>query len=121
MIRVYGFNQSAKVEWPEHEARWVVLLNDLVFIDSKEIIWKAKAGSIVDGASIPRIIWPIIGSPFVGKYRRASIIHDVFCDIKKRPWQDVHRVFYEMMLVDGVNKKKAWLMYQAVYFGGPRW
>ena len=45
----------------------------------------------------------LIGGPFEGKYRVASIIHDYYRDVRSRPWQDVHRVFYEAMLASGVS------------------
>lgn len=69
----------------------------------------------------PRFAWSIIGGPFEGKYRKASVIHDVTCVEKARPWQEVHLAFYEAMLADGVGEKKAKVMYAAVYHRGPRW
>ena len=67
----------------------------------------------MDGASIPRFFWRFIGSPFIGRYRRASVIHDVHCNLKCHSSAQVHRVFYEMML-------KAWAMWLAVRLFGPR-
>jgi len=34
---------------------------------------------ITDGASIPRWLQPIVGSPWSGKYPRAAVIHDWLC------------------------------------------
>lgn len=114
------FNGPVFCVWPEEEERWVIITKKLTFYFAGKI-WSAKPGSIVDGASIPKFAWLIIGSPFIGKYRRASVIHDVYCDNQTRPWQEVHWIFYQMMLADGVEKIKAWTMYQAVYYFGPRW
>jgi hypothetical protein len=83
--------------------------------------WIAPANSVVDGASIPQWAWSIIGGPFEGKYRDASVIHDVACDEKKAHWQDVHLTFYNAMLTNGVEIVKAKIMYAAVYYFGPRW
>ena len=94
---------------------------NLIYIDSTGKKWVAPGGSIVNGASIPRLLWRAIGSPFVGKYRRASVIHDVYCDIKTRPWKDVHRCFLEMMETDGVSRIKRRVMFMAVWAFGPRW
>lgn len=116
-----GFNGLVKVAWLADNPRKMVLLDSLVFIDSKDKVWIAAKGSLIDGASIPDIFWRIIGAPFVGYYRRASVIHDVYCDLKIESWQQTHKCFYEMMLFDGVPKWKAWLMYKAVYLFGPRW
>src|SRR5690606_6494125 len=58
---------------------------------------------------------------FEGPYRNASVIHDVACDQKQRPWRDVHRAFYTAMLAAQVDPIKAKIMYGAVYQFGPRW
>jgi Protein of unknown function (DUF1353) len=92
-----------------------------VFRDSKCRNWQVPEGATVDGASIPRPLWSLIGGPFEGKYRNASVIHDWFCDRRTRPWQHVHRMFYDGMLAMGVPSAQANLMYMAVYYGGPRW
>jgi hypothetical protein len=101
--------------------RNVKLLADLIFYDPQETRWSVPAGAVVDGASIPSVFWPVIGGPFEGKYRDASIIHDWFCDKRTRTWQATHRVFYDGMLVSGVSQRKAKVMYFAVRWRGPRW
>lgn len=83
--------------------------------------WNVPINTIVDGASIPRVFWSLIGGPFEGLYRDASIIHDYYCDIRTQPWTDVHRMFYYAMLCSGVSDLKARIMYYAVYRFGPRW
>lgn len=75
----------------------------------------------MDGASIPQIAWSIIGGSFEGKYRKASVIHDVACNAKNRPWQDVHEAFYTAMLAGGAEGIKAKIVCAAVYYFGPRW
>lgn len=37
---------------------------------------EVKAGFVYDGASIPRLFWSLIGSPFTGTHTRAAFIHD---------------------------------------------
>lgn len=104
-----------------NDGREMELTQDFSFVDEHNITWHAPKSSVVDGASIPRFFWRYIGSPFVGKYRRASVIHDVYCQTKSRPHDDVHQVFYDMMIVDGVDKSDAIKMYLAVKTGGPKW
>ena len=58
---------------------------------------------------------------FEGKYRQASVLHDVACDRKIEPWEQVHEMFYWAMLASGVSSLKAKIMYAAVYHKGPRW
>ena len=121
------FNADAdevRTEWlknhdgDDHAMR---LLDNLIYVDDKTNRWTAPKGSIIDGASIPRFLWSFIGSPFTGDYRRASIIHDVYCENKEETWQNTHKVFREIMLHDGVSKWKARLMFWAVWRFGPRW
>lgn len=116
-----GFDNTVKVEWLENDPRLMRLLEPLAFTDARGIIWPVDRGDIIDGASIPRFCWRIVGSPFIGMYRRASVIHDIYCGLKTRPWQQVHQCFYEMMLFDGVPRLKADLMYKFVHRLGPRW
>lgn len=65
--------------------------------------------------------WSFIGGPFEGKYRNASVIHDVACDLALRRWEDVHEAFFNAMRAGGVEVIKAKIMYGAVYHFGPRW
>jgi hypothetical protein len=83
--------------------------------------WPVPAEAIVDGASIPQPFWSVIGGPFEGLYRDASIIHDYYCDMQTRAWQSTHRMFYQAMRCSGVGSIKAKIMYYAVYRFGPRW
>lgn len=114
-----GFDSTVKVEWlKDREMR---LLESVSFVDKKGATWTANKSDVIDGASIPRFFWRFIGSPFIGKYRRPSVIHDVECVKKSSPHKEVHALFYEMMLSEGVPKLKAKAMYSAVRMGGPKW
>jgi hypothetical protein len=110
-----------RTEWL-NDGRTMMLINDFTFVDSAGRRWVAKKGSRVDGASIPQPLWST-GGPYEGRYRDASVVHDVYCDEtpKTRTWKAVHRMFYEAMLVSAVSKSRALLMYGAVYRHGPRW
>ena len=108
------------VEWLP-DGRNMKLMEAFVYVDPHGQRWNAPAGSVVNGASIPQFAWSIIGGPFEGKYRDASVIHDVACRSKERPWQDVHEAFYTAMLASGVEAIRAKVMYAAVYHFGPRW
>lgn len=120
-MKVGAFNGPVKAVWLKDDLRDMRIISPLHYSDSNGRIWTAPIGSRVNGASIPRVFWWLIGSPFVGKYRRASVIHDVYCTTHTRSAQDVHKVFYEMMRADGVSRLKAWVMFQAVDKFGPRW
>lgn len=103
------------------DGRRMQLLSDLTFIDENSNLWYVPERWVIDGASIPAVFWTSIGSPFVGKYRNASIVHDYYCDVKTTTWKATHRMFYSASIASGVNQIKAKLMYSAVYLGGPRW
>lgn len=106
--------------WLPNDPRRMELVSTIEFIDPTGKKWLAQSGEIIDGASIPRLFW-VWGSPFVGLYRRASVIHDIYCQYKTRPAAEVHKAFYDMCLADGVGKIKAKLMYNAIKLGGPKW
>ena len=117
------FSSTVKVEWVPGSGRLMRVLETIRFTDSEGLNWFAPEGSIVDGASIPRLLWTAVGSPFVGLYRRAAVLHDVYCANKPehRPSTAVHKMFKEAMLADGVSPIRAWYMYNAVRMFGPRW
>lgn len=114
------FIGEVEVQWLG-DGRSMRLLSDFAFVDSHGEQWTAPAGSVVDGASIPKIFWSSLGSPFVGKYRRASILHDVACQERTRPYKKVHKMFYEAMRADGTPNNMAKKLYRAVKLFGPRW
>jgi hypothetical protein len=117
------FTSNIKVEWLDEKGadRGMMLTESVWYFDNNNKPWVACSGRSIDGASIPKFLWSIFGSPFVGDYRRASVFHDVACIDKSETHQAVHRMFYEAMLDDGVGKKKAWTMYQGVRVLGPKW
>ena len=114
------FTGMANVEFLP-DGRGMRLTKDFSYTDPAGGTWMAPAGSVVDGASIPKFAWSLIGGPFEGKYRDASVIHDIACIKKDRPWELVHLAFYNAMLASGVDRTSARIMYAAVYHFGPRW
>lgn len=96
------------------------IIQDFSFVDANGKTWLAPANSIVDGASIPELLWSIVGGPFEGDYRDASVVHDVYCDIKTRPSKEVHQCFAEMLKVLGLPFWKRKLMSLCVKTFGPK-
>ncbi len=107
-------------QW-QGDGRSMVLTEPFEFIDAKGLHWPVPKGTYVDGASIPWPLWSIIGGPFEGKYRDASVIHDFYCDVHLRQWREVDRMFYDAMIASGVDERQAKVMYLGVLWGGPRW
>ncbi|MBN8848775.1 MULTISPECIES: DUF1353 domain-containing protein [unclassified Sphingomonas] len=73
---------ESKTRWETERGpdRNMVLLEDFWFIDRKGRKWSAARSSRISGASIPKPLWTIVGSPHTGDYRRASIVHDIACE-----------------------------------------
>jgi uncharacterized protein DUF1353 len=114
------YNGQVEARW-ENDGRTMSLLSELHYTDPEGIVWIAPAGSVVDGASIPRVLWSFMGGPFDGKYRNASVLHDVAYDQKTRPWPQCDRMFYNAMRCSGVSATEAKTMYYALYRHGRHW
>jgi hypothetical protein len=105
----------------EDDGRSMTLVEPFAYVDPRASRWPAPAGAVVNGASIPRAFWSLIGGPFSGEFRDASVVHDVACETRDRPWRAVHAMFYEACRCGGVGAIKAKTMYYAVFHFGPRW
>jgi hypothetical protein len=62
------FEGRVIAEWLP-DGRQMKLVEDFAYIDNASVRWDAPKGSVIDGASIPRVLWTVIGGPFEGKYR----------------------------------------------------
>jgi len=116
-VSQYGtFEGDVVARWLTHggDDRDMKLMQNFAFTGPDMKRWVAPKGSVVNGASIPAALWSTVGPPFVGDYRRATVIHDVACEEKTEPHDEVHRAFYYAMRADGVGWLKANTMYQAV-------
>jgi Protein of unknown function (DUF1353) len=114
------YSGNVEARW-ENDGRTMTLLSELRYVDPDGVLWTAPAGSVVDGASIPRSLWSFMGGPFDGKYRNASVLHDVAYDQHIRPWQQCDRMFYNAMRCSGVSAVEAKTMYFALYKFGRHW
>lgn len=99
------------------------------FTDPSDAVWDAPVDSLIDGASIPRPLWTLVGSPYTGDYRRASIVHDIACDragsdTKKRRAAD--RMFYRACRAGDCSIAQSIILYLGVRIGAiwlrvPQW
>lgn len=114
----------------EVEVRWLStpgpdrvmeLMSDFAYVDPAGKRWDVPAGAKIDGASIPQVFWTAFGPPFVGDYRRASVVHDHYCVVRTETDTDTHRMFRDACRTGGVAHLKASAMYAAVNLGGPHW
>ena len=78
-------------------------------------------GFVYDGASIPRLIWSPLGVTPDGLHRAATLVHD-YLYINRRHFsytrKEVDKLFLRQMLILGMNRRKAKLMYRGVRLFG---
>lgn len=96
------------------------LLEDFTYTDPQGRVWRANVNSVVNGASIPQALWSAIGSPYAGKYRNASIVHDVYCVLyegnpSKRKEADI--MFAQACLCGGCTPRETRRLYAGVRAG----
>jgi len=116
-----GFSGEPVTRWTAE--RSMRLVEAFSYEDRKGKIWEAPAGSEINGATIPRALWTSIGAPFVGNYRRATIVHDYFVGELSNPAvtsaerKAADRMFYHACLHDGCSLKFAGILYIGVCLG----
>lgn len=104
------------------DGREMELTEDFVFVDSSGVRYECKKGDIIDGSSIPWYLWSVTAmSPFVGKHRKGAVTHDIECKLKRKPYKQVHSMYYKAIRLAGVGKIRAKLMYKGIKIGGPKW
>ncbi len=117
-----GFSGYPETQWGENY-RDMTLLSDFSYTDKSGKLWLVPAGSHLNGATIPRALWAHVGSPYVGKYRRASVVHDYFVgegdnpDVSKRKRKKADRMFYEACKFDDCSEAFARILYVGVCLG----
>lgn len=100
--------------------RHVILLMPFRCITSLGVI-VVPAGTICDGASIPRIAWPIIGHPF-DEYLEDAVLHDYLYSAANTEFSrmEADHLFRETMWNRNIPRWKIAAMWSAVRLGGWR-
>ena len=121
--KAYGvFSGEPRTVWLTEPGadRRMELVEPITFEDAAGRVWDAPAGHRVDGASIPRALWTLVGSPYTGDYRRASILHDVACDRHPRDGPERRagdEMFYAACRAGGCGRLEAKLLFLGVRVG----
>ena len=105
------------------------IVNENVFILSKDKTVESlgysitvKKGFDFDGASIPKWLWSVYGSPLNGNYVVASLIHDGLYASQKVSKSVSDKIFLDVMKQSSVGYLKRTSMYLAVkLFGSKAW
>ncbi len=100
------------------------LLKDFEYVRPDGISMIAKAGFVSDGASIPKVAWPIADSPFTGKNLFPALIHDYYCYLGLNDWSEwdssnVHYMFHQGLRTRGESAWKARSKWSFVNLFGP--
>lgn len=93
------------------------LVEDFGYVDQNGKIWLAAKGTYLSGCSIPKPLWSRIGSPFLGSFRKACIVHNnyigtqpsPFCDINQRRKADA--MFYHASKHCGCGNRLSSILY----------
>lgn len=119
-----AFSGQPITEWLTEDRRpdrRMKLLGDFWFIDPAGQQWTVpREYDRLDGASIPRALWTLVGSPYTGDYRRASIVHDHACDLAQGnagARRAADRMFYHACREGGCSVYEATLLYIGVRIG----
>lgn len=104
------FPQCEPVVGSSKKAR---LVHDWYFWIGSKVYW-IPAGYIFDGASIPRIFWTIIGSPFEPDYWAAALAHDWLYLTHFVDRKTADEVIYQLLKQSGVGTIKAHIIWAAV-------
>ena len=71
-----------------------------------------------DGASLPRIFWRILGTPFDPRTMRASCVHDYLYWTQPCTRAEADAVLRAIMILDGCSHLRANLYWLGVRIGG---
>ena len=103
----------------------IILTAELAYrCDRSQQVFVVPQGFVSDGASIPRVLWPIIGQPFDFRWRKEAVLHDFFYraehKIVSRKLAD--QIFYDSLRDNGLRYTKAQSMYIGLrLFGWAAW
>jgi hypothetical protein len=117
----YGkFSGQPQTIWLTEEGadRRMTLLQPFCYLDPKGKPWEVEPGYTVDGATIPPALWSLIGSPYTGDYRRASIVHDKACDgATPAKRKEADQMFFYACRAGGCTWAEAAILYVGVRIG----
>jgi hypothetical protein len=113
------FSGNPRTEWlsDSGDDRNMRVLELFWYTDPDGRRWEAAAGTVINGASIPRTLWSSVGSPYTGAYRRAALVHDAAVDSASVLRADADRMFYFACLCGGCPVVQAKLLYAGVRVG----
>jgi hypothetical protein len=116
------FEEKPKSEQADKNPEWAELCKDWCFwIDG--IKYRIPAGYQIDGASIPRLFWPIVGAPTSETNIIGAWAHDAMFLTHCVPFTTANEVARQLWIQAGKGPRMAAVMKMAVssYFGKKAW
>lgn len=103
--------------------------NVFTLIEPITLYWHGReltvpSGFKSDGASVPRLFWRLVFPPEETMALRGAFFRDYIYRTHLKGWtrEEADRMFYDVIVYDGVPKWRAWLAFVAVrYFGRYAW
>lgn len=113
------FSGNPRTEWlsDKGDDRDMRVIEPFWYIDPQGRRWVAPAGTVINGASIPRTLWSSVGSPYTGDYRRAALVHDAAVGKHGVARAEADTMFYFACLCGGCSVLQAKLLYAGVRLG----
>lgn len=102
-----------------------VLVEDFYFpatVGGWDVVAHVAPGFRTDGASIPRLLWRVLGSPYDPDVIAAAIAHDALYRGEIVPRKDADAAFLALMEACGIaERKRRWLLRGVRWFGWITW
>lgn len=92
----------------------------LVWVQDDGLTLTVPVGFLMNGASIPRMLWAVIGHPLETEFVYPAGLHDWECTTCKTRSPIVHQRFRAALKAEGVPAVRRWAMWAAVRLFGPR-
>lgn len=113
------FSGNPRTEWLSDldDERDMRVIEPFWYLDPDGRRWDVAAGTIINGASIPRTLWSSVGSPYTGRYRRAALVHDAAVGREGVLRPEADTMFHFACLCGGCSVLQAKLLYAGVRLG----
>lgn len=115
------FSGYPLTRWKDH--RIMILEEPFSFTDDDGKEWIVPKYAELNGATIPRPFWTMVGAPFVGAYRMSSIVHDYYVgeginpDVSPAARKRADKMFYQACRTEGCSPRFAAFLYAGVRTG----
>lgn len=117
-----SFKGRVVVEWLDDPfVPTMRLVEPFAYEQAKGKVWKVPQGYVIKGRGMPPLFRDLIGQPFYGGFRKASIVYDHATQDMRQPWDEAQLMFLEASMAEGVNESEAKAMYMLLRVQGSRW